>query len=238
MRRFLTAIALVVFATAASPQSGNPLQQAVAEGAASLAWKIPSRGISICCCDDRTWNSEAARIEYTEVLLVAEFQGGQMTGLRMREPGCPVTAQRLVTVTADQSLDFLEARVGVDEESKHVIAAIATHDHPRVVPELIELARHHDSPEVRRHALFWLGQRAGEKAAAELRRAVDDDPDADVRKHAVFAIAQLPKERSVPMLIELVKTHKSAEVRKRAMFWLAQSGDQRALALIEEILAR
>jgi hypothetical protein len=42
---------------------------------------------------------------------------------------------------------------------------IATHDHPRVVPELIRLARN-DPRKTCKHALFWLGQKAGEKAAA------------------------------------------------------------------------
>ena len=78
----------------------------------------------------------------------------------------------------------------------------------------------------------------GAKAAAELRHAVDEDPDLDVKQHAVFAISQLPPERSVPLLIDLVKTHKNREVRERAMFWLAQTGDPRALDLIEGILLK
>ena len=76
------------------------------------------------------------------------------------------------------------------------------------------------------------------KAAGELRRAVDEDPDDDVREHAVFAISQLPRERSVPLLIDLVRNHKSAQVREKAMFWLAQTNDPRALDLIEEILTK
>ena len=28
----------------------NPLRQAVAEGAKSIAWKIRTDGVSICCC--------------------------------------------------------------------------------------------------------------------------------------------------------------------------------------------
>ncbi|HUP62741.1 MAG TPA: HEAT repeat domain-containing protein [Thermoanaerobaculia bacterium] len=102
--------------------------------------------------------------------------------------------------------------------------------------ELIDIARNHENRRIRREAIFWLGQKAGEKAASELRRAVDDDPDEDVREHAVFAISQLPKERGVPILIDLARNHKSPAVRKKAIFWLVQSGDDRALGLVEEIL--
>ena len=85
-------------------------------------------------------------------------------------------------------------------------------------------------------ALFWLSQKAGERAVGTLTRAVDDDPDAGVRKHAVFAISQLPKDESIPKLIALAQTHRDREVRKQAMFWLGQSGDPRAVALFEQVL--
>ena len=132
--------------------------------------------------------------------------------------------------------DFLRG-----DESDHLrsraVFALSQSKVEEAVPELIDLARHGDHA-VRREAVFWLGQRAGEKAAAELKRIATDDEDDDIRERAVFAISQLPRERAVPMLIDLVKTHKSAAVRKRAMFWLAQTDDPRAIALIEEILAR
>ena len=238
MRRLIVFAALLI-AVPVCAQS-HPLRQAVAEGVKSMAWKIKTEGVSICCCDDdgQSWTSygDRTRIEYTNVIVVAEMDGRRVTKLRMKEPTCPVKVERLVTATNDESLDFLlEQLRDADREGKFM-AVIAMHDHPRVVPELIQLARNDVHEDVRKHALFWLGQKAGEKAAGELQRAVDEDPDDDVRQHAVFAISQLPKERSVPILVNLVKTHKSAKVRKRAMFWLTQTGDQRALDLIEEIL--
>jgi hypothetical protein len=238
MRKLIALCALLV-AIPACAQS-NPLRQAMADGVKSMAWKIQTEGVSICCCNDEgnSWTNygDRTRIEYTNVVVVAQIEGRRITDLRMREPNCPVKAERLVTATNEESLDFLlEQLRDADREGKF-LSVIAMHDHPRVVPTLIQLARNDKDSEVRKHALFWLGQKAGEKVAGELRRAVDEDPDDDVKEHAVFAISQLPKERSVPMLINLVKTHKNAKVRKRAMFWLTQTGDQRALDLIEEIL--
>lgn len=238
MRKIFAVLALVI-ALPACAQS-NPLRQAVGEGAKSMAWKIKTEGVSICCCNDegQSWTNygDRTRIEHTTVIVVAKMDGRRITDLRMKEPTCPVKVDRLVTATNDESLDFLlEQLRDADREGKF-LSVIAMHDHPRVVPALINLARNDRSDDVRKHALFWLGQKAGEKAAGELQRAVDEDPDDDVRQHAVFAISQLPKDRAVPILVKLVKTHKSPSVRKRAMFWLTQTGDQRALDLIEDIL--
>ena len=238
MRRLIATLALLI-AVPACAQS-NPLRQASAEGIKTMAWKIRTEGVSICCCDDRSgWTSnygDRAHIEYDEVIVVAELDGRRIRKVRVREPNCPVKADRFVMPTQEQSLDFLLEHLGDADREGQFLAVISMHDHPRVVPELIQLARHRDDREVRRHAIFWLGQKAGEKATAELQRTVDEDPDDDVRQHAVFAISQLPADRSVPLLINLVKTHKSPGVRKKAMFWLAQTGDQRALDLIEQIL--
>lgn len=232
MRALLAA--LLLLSAPAFPQ--NVLRDAVAQGSTSIAWKISTHGVYICCCNDRnlTINYGDDRVQYEEIYLVARLENRQITKLRMVEPTCPLTGTRLVeNVTAEASLDFL---LGQLENDDHIVAAIAMHDHPRTVPELIRLARNHERTKVRRDAIFWLGQRAGDKAAGELRRAVDEDPEDEVREHAVFAISQLPRERAVPLLIDLVKNHKRPAVRKRAMFWLAQTGDQRALDLIEEIL--
>jgi len=236
--RKLIAVFVLLIAVPACAQS-NPLRQAAADGVKSMAWKIKTEGVSICCCDEsQSWTSygDKDRVEYTVVIVVAKLSNGRVTDVKLREPNCPVKVDRLVTATNEESLDFLFEHV--HDTDHETLAAIAMHDDPRVVPDLIRLARNDRDDDIRKHALFWLGQKAGEKAIGELQRAVDEDPDDDVKQHAVFAISQLPKDRAVPILISLVKTHKSAAVRKRAMFWLTQTGDQRALDLIEEILAR
>jgi hypothetical protein len=232
-------LASLLLLTASSVLAQNRLREAVASGSPKVAWRIETHGVSVCCCDDRrnwTMNRGDGRIEYRELILVASLSGNRITKLRMVEPNCPLKDVRVLeNVTPDESIDFLKEQLGRDRDGQFV-AALSMHDQPRVIPELITLARRHEDSDVRRHALFWLGQRAGEKAAGELRRAVDEDPEDDVREHAVFAISQLPAERSVPILTDLVKNHKSPGIRKKAMFWLTQTGDPRALDLIEEIL--
>jgi hypothetical protein len=204
----------------------------------TVAWKIPVERMSMCCCDEQQrfgWDSEENRT--TAVWLIARLQDGRIEDMKIRDASCPVgNAKVLPDVTVDASLDALLAQVRDEATDDELVTAIAIHQHPRVAAELLDLARHHPSSKVRRSATFWLGQKAGEKAAGDLRRIVDDDPDDEVRERAVFAISQLPRERAVPMLIDLVKTHRRPGVRQRAMFWLAQTNDPRALDLIAEIL--
>lgn len=208
-------------------------------GAASqwIGWSIPARNNTRITINGRQTCASSGQL-----LLAARMNGEVVEDVRFFDPVCEPHFDGLTidvrTKSAEASIDWLLAHIERAEEREELVTAIALHEHEQVVPALIPLARSHADRDVRRQAIFWLGQKAGAKAAAELRRSVDEDPDDEVRKHAVFAISQLPRERSVPMLIDLVKTHKSGKVRERAMFWLAQSGDPRALDLIESILTR
>lgn len=181
--------------------------------------------------------------EKSEMLVVARVQHGKVQNVRLFSASCGLdgqgkTIQLLTNVSPESSIDYLLAQIRNADREGQLLAALSLHDHPRVVPALIDLARHDPEKEVRRHAIFWLGQKAGAKVAGELRRAIDEDPDDDVKQHAVFAISQLPHERGVPLLIDLVRTHKNRNVREKALFWLAQTDDPRALELIEGILLK
>jgi hypothetical protein len=230
-----------------------------------FAWTAPIRGRSICCwqgsgqgngngCCGRckldggngfsiSDEDDGGPVAMTEMLLVARVEQGKVRNVRVFGASCELdgqgkTIQLLTNVSPESSIDYLLSQIRNADREGQLLAALSLHDHPRVVPALIDLARHDPDSEVRRHAIFWLGQKAGAKVAGELRRAIDEDPDEDVKQHAVFAISQLPPERSVPLLIELVKTHKNRAVREKAMFWLAQTDDPRALELIEGILLK
>ena len=210
-----------------------------------FGWRVPIRGHSICCnrCSldhDRglSINNDDEDLGVSgEMLIAVRVEDGKIRKLRLFDGSCNVPKVQILTnVSTDDSVDYLLSQIPNADREGELMAALSMHDHPRVVPALIQLARHDPETETRRHAIFWLGQKAGDKVAGELRRAVDEDPDDDVKQHAVFAISQLPRERAVPLLIDLVKNHKNRNVRERALFWLAQTGDPRAIDLIESIL--
>jgi hypothetical protein len=106
------------------------------------------------------------------------------------------------------------------------------------VEALITTARTGPDAATRGEAVFWLGQKAGQKASATILERIDQDPETEVKKRAVFALSQLPKDEGVPLLINVARTNKNSEVRKQAMFWLGQSRDPRAIEFFAEILKR
>ena len=104
---------------------------------------------------------------------------------------------------------------------------------------LVKVAESDPDRELRKQALFWLGQRAGKRSLEVLGNVVEKtDDDTEVQKQAVFAISQRAKDEAIPLLIKIARTHPKPAVRKQAMFWLGQTGDERALEFFKEILAK
>ena len=215
-----------------------------------IGWEVPSvEGRSVtCCCNNARSDRKTARLEPPGSFFVfLRAEGGAAGRLRVFGGECELDAGgRTVTwltgVAPAQSTAFLAALAGQSEVPRRVVkgalTALAQHGNPEAVPALLGLARSAASAHVRGDALFWVAQRAGDRAAAAITQAIADDPDTDVRKQAVFALSQLPAGEGVPRLIDLARTNRHPAVRKQAMFWLGQSNDPRALAFFEEVLLK
>jgi HEAT repeat protein len=103
---------------------------------------------------------------------------------------------------------------------------------------LRDIAKDHPNREVRKKAVYWIGDNARtEDDIAFLMSVVEHDPDPDVRDHAVFAIAEADDAVGLPTLIQIAKTHKDISVRKKAIFWLGESDDPRAREALMEIIS-
>jgi len=104
-------------------------------------------------------------------------------------------------------------------------------------PRLLEIARGGARTGIRRSAVFWLGQEAGERVTEGLASVVVDDGELEVREHAIFALAQREEASAVEALISVARDSPEPALRKRAIFWLGQRGDDpRVLDLLEELL--
>jgi hypothetical protein len=228
--------------------SGDLPSQIVALGDGWNGYAVPTTGRRhyMACNggDDLSiTDGDDLRVAQTNQLLIFfRVAGGRIDRIRFHSSDCALDANGSAVhwidgVPGRASAALLRTLVDSDRErvAKSAVVALALHD-DSTTDTLIDIAKHHKSAEVRGNALFWLGQRAGERAAATLRDAVDNDPEARVRERAVFGISQLPDDQSIPMLIELMKTHRSPGVRRKAAFWLGQKRDPRALAALEEIL--
>jgi len=108
------------------------------------------------------------------------------------------------------------------------------------VPDLLKIAKADNvSRKVKRSAVFWLGQAAGDAATRGLTDLVDDgSADHEVRETAVFALSQRPKDEGVPALIRIARSNKDPELASQGDLLLGQSDDPRALSLFEELLTR
>jgi len=130
------------------------------------------------------------------------------------------------------------ARTGRRSAAKEAVFPAVLADVDEVWRELMSLARESSvQTDVRKNALFWVGQEAAAAATEGLADvARDDDEDQDVRNAAVFALSQRPDDEAVPILMDVARTAADSETRRTAMFWLAQADDDRVLAFFEQIL--
>lgn len=104
-------------------------------------------------------------------------------------------------------------------------------------PRLAVMAKRRQLPDdIRKQAIFWLGQEAAEQAVGTLEDVVDD-PEREMRKAALFALSQQGTDRSIEVLVRTARTHPDKETRRNAFFWLGQTEDPRGIALFEEVLA-
>ena len=168
----------------------------------------------------------------------------QITRIRTFSENCPLDAGGKAVhwfnnVSVNDSVNYMKTFTGPNavrklNDSAVTVIALTKGDQP--LNELLTIAKDGSTVQARGNALFWLAQRAGQKAIGTITAAIENDPDTEVKKKAVFALSQLPKDEGVPLLIQQARSNKNPVVRKQAMFWLGQSKDPRALRFFEEIL--
>lgn len=150
-------------------------------------------------------------------------------------------ARELGSVDAGQAAHYLlevAHHSATRKTAEHAMLPAVLADADSAWRDLMSIARDPTVKEkVRKNALFWLGEEAGEVVTRGLKDvAVADDESQGVRDAAVFALSRRPAAESVPALMELARTAPQARTRKSALFWLAQSNDPRVPRFFEEIL--
>ena len=197
---------------------------------------------------DGNWNDHNdwdAPCDSGPVRVALTKSSGRITDLRVYVGGewrASTTATDLGTVGTKDAASYLLALALKDESraSEKAIFPAVLADSVTIWPDLLKVAKADNvSRKVKRSAVFWLGQAAGDAATRGLTDLVDDGTaDHEVRETAVFALSQRPKDEGVPALIRIARANKDPELRRKAIFWLGQSDDPRALSLFEELLTR
>jgi len=150
-------------------------------------------------------------------------------------------ADDLGAVTAEEAAHYL---LGVAHgtsnrrTAQHAMLTAVLADTPDAWRDLLDIARDRSVAEgVRKSALFWVGQEAGDVVTRGLKDvAGSTDESQGVRDAAVFALSRRPAAESVPALMEVARTAPQMKTRKAALFWLAQSDDPRVPSFFEKIL--
>jgi hypothetical protein len=178
-----------------------------------------------------------------DLFILFRVQDRVVQRIQFAQPDCSLdigglTLHWLANVSAPASLDWLTTFTSGNTQrvANNAVVAIALHGDTAAVDRLIAIAKDGRDRQSRSQALFWLSQRAGDRAAGTITEAIERDPDTQVKRQAVFALSQLPRGEGVTRLIDVAKNNRNPAVRKQAMFWLGQSHDPRALAFFEEVL--
>jgi hypothetical protein len=202
------------------------------------------------CRHNQTWDSDDnydwdTPCDSGPVRVALSKRDGKVWDLRVYVGGewrTSTTATDLGMIGTKDATSYLLALALRDDSraSEKAIFASILADSVTIWPDLLKIAKKEDaSRKVRRSAVFWLGQAAGDAATRGLTDLVDDkNADREVRETAVFALSQRPHDEGVPALITIARKNPDPELRRKAIFWLGQSEDPRAISLFEELLTK
>lgn len=247
----LAAALVVALPVAGMGQSGTSPEQAVrSTGTGWVSFILPMEDDVEICTNGvrmggdrgmRTWTRGGERRCTTGAGRVRlRVEGGEVREVEMEPADTPAPDDRdLGMLTPEEGSAYLLglARTGRESVAEDALPPAFLARDVEVWPDLIDLARDRTRPrDVRKAALFWVGQAAGERVAGELRSLVLSEEEVEIRNSAVFALSQMEGEAGVDALLEVARSDLDPRVRKSAFFWLAQTESPRAVALFEEIL--
>lgn len=236
-----------LFLVAAAPVPAQSLASRVGEvGTGTVRMRYAARD-GICGNGtnirmDRNRNGEwTSDCEPGPIRVALEVESGTVTEVRTYVGGRwrDGNATELGTVSAPLAAQyFFDLALRGTVIKGDLISAAVMADSTVTTEPLLRIARSQGvTKKVRKQAVFWLSQSAGEAATRGLVELVGDEAeDRDVREQAVFALSQLDHASGVPALVKVARTDKDPAIRKRAIFWLGQSEDPRAVELFEELL--
>src|SRR5262245_32564718 len=88
---------------------------------------------------------------------------------------------------------------------------------------LVGIVRNETDLQLRKTAVFWLGQ-TGDEGVLDLLKEMAGATDTEFSKAAVFSISQHSSPRAAALLVELARNGSSRKVREEAIFWVGQRG--------------
>ncbi len=94
-----------------------------------------------------------------------------------------------------------------------------------------------ESTELRKSALFWMGQK-NDFPVANLVRLYDTINDRDLQEQLIFVYSQRRGSEAVDQLMAIAENDRDKELREKAIFWLGQSKDPRVVDFLLRLINR
>ena len=200
----------------------------------SLEGRSHDQGITVS-------SNQSVKLEGPRDLVVLYRIENHQTGkIRTFTPECDLDAGGLpfiwlTGVSTPESVRFLlamakDTAAGTHEQLRKAdgaVAAMAMHADPSADQALEELVAQSQPDQVRRQAIFWLGNTRGHRGFEIVSRVVREDPSEKIREHAVFALTQNKEPKALEVVASVAHNDKSGHVRGQALFWLAQRAGQK-----------
>jgi HEAT repeat protein len=176
----------------------------------------------------------------THVVVLFRIENREIGKIRTFTPECELDAGGLpfiwlTGVSAPESVRYLltlakDTAAGSREQLRKAdsaVGAIAMHADPAADQALDELLAPSQPEQVRRQAIFWLGNSRSKHGLEVVSRVVREDPSDKIREHAVFALTQNKDPQGLSVVVGVAHNDKSPRVRGQALFWLAQRAQQK-----------
>jgi hypothetical protein len=211
----------------------------------NCCWNNNSRGCFLEPTDyDRrviTTTAQPVKLEGpTHLVVLYRIENRQVSKIRTFTPDCELDAgglsfvwltgvipsesiRALLTIAKDTAGQTREQLRNAD----NAVSAIAMHADPAADTALEEMLAPSHPDQVRRQAIFWLGNARGQRGFQLVSKIVREDPSDKIREHAVFALTQNKDPQASSVVVSVAHNDKSARVRGQALFWLAQRAQRK-----------
>ena len=138
------------------------------------------------------------------------------------------------TEAAFDELSKLYAQEKSDDVKRQILHSFSEMQSPRAQARVVEVARSQsESPDMRRQAIHWLGER-GEAALDELVRIFDTDSNTDVRRQILHALSEMDSPRAEDKLFEVARRADNSDLRRQAIHWIGEKASKRSLDFLKD----
>lgn len=141
-----------------------------------------------------------------------------------------------------QSVDTilkLYDKVDSRRAKEQMLHAFATNDNPKTRAKLIEIAKKESDLELRKNAIFWLGQAGDEGEYFDLLSDLyKTEKDPKLKEMIIMAMAHGGGPAARDMLIRIARSETDTKIQEKAIFWLAQEGGDDILDLMQDLYAK